>query len=55
MEYFKTEKASQLNKSSTGLGLSICKRIMEIHNGKIWIESEEGTETTVFMEFTKER
>ncbi len=34
---------------SSGLGLFICRQIIEAHGGKIWIESEEGKGTKVFF------
>ena len=48
--FFTTKKAGE----GTGLGLSMCYRMVRAHGGKIWVESEEGEGTTFFVELPLE-
>ncbi|MCL1826972.1 MAG: ATP-binding protein, partial [Candidatus Cloacimonetes bacterium] len=39
----------EFRSSGLGIGLAIVKRIVDLHNGKIWIKSKEREGTTVFV------
>jgi signal transduction histidine kinase len=50
---FNTFQSLTNNDKSSGLGLSIVKKIVDSYQGKIWVESEVAKGTTFFIRLSK--
>jgi two-component system sensor histidine kinase VicK len=47
--FTKARRPGLQGEETTGLGLSIVKRVVELHQGKVWVESEENQGATFFI------
>lgn len=51
--FYRTDVSRNSGKGGSGIGLSIVKKIIEDHGGRIWAASREGTGTTMIIELRK--
>ncbi len=48
-KFYRIDNTSTRTIGGTGLGLFICKKIIELYNGQIWVDSEEGKGSTFYI------
>ena len=51
--FYRTDASRNSSKGGSGIGLSIVKKIIEEHGGKIWATSREGTGTVMYFVIRK--
>lgn len=51
--FYRTDASRSTKEGGSGIGLSIVKKIIEDHEGRVWASSKEGVGTTVCFTFRK--
>lgn len=51
--FYRADRARSKTRDGSGLGLSVCRQIVELHGGRIWATSKEGEGTTILISMEK--